>query len=53
LGKRDHHIVDGYARNPDETPHEDPMEGGVRLPAPGEEERWLERLGSEMPLADI
>jgi phenylpyruvate tautomerase PptA (4-oxalocrotonate tautomerase family) len=36
-----------------ETPHENAMEGGVRLPAPGEEEPWLERLGSQMPLADI
>jgi phenylpyruvate tautomerase PptA (4-oxalocrotonate tautomerase family) len=24
-----------------ETPHENAMEGGVRLPAPGEEEPWL------------
>ena len=36
-----------------ETPHENAMEGGVRLPAPGEEEPWLERLGSQIPLADI
>jgi phenylpyruvate tautomerase PptA (4-oxalocrotonate tautomerase family) len=36
-----------------ETPHENAMEGGVRLPAPGEEEPWLERLGCQMPLADI
>lgn len=36
-----------------ETPHENAMEGGVRLPAPGEEKSWLERLGSQMPLADI
>jgi phenylpyruvate tautomerase PptA (4-oxalocrotonate tautomerase family) len=36
-----------------ETPHENAMEGGVRLPAPGEEEPWLERLGSQMSLAEI
>jgi phenylpyruvate tautomerase PptA (4-oxalocrotonate tautomerase family) len=36
-----------------ETPHENAMEGGVRLPAPGEEEPWLERLRRQMPLADI
>jgi phenylpyruvate tautomerase PptA (4-oxalocrotonate tautomerase family) len=36
-----------------ETPRENAMEGGVRLPAPGEEKSWLERLGSQMPLADI
>jgi phenylpyruvate tautomerase PptA (4-oxalocrotonate tautomerase family) len=36
-----------------EIPHENAMEGGVRLPAPGEEKPWLERLGSQLPLADI
>jgi hypothetical protein len=36
-----------------ETPHENAMEGGVRLPAPGEEKPWLERLGTRMPLADV
>ena len=36
-----------------EMPHENAMEGGVPLPAPGEEKPWLERLGSQMPLADI
>src|ERR1700736_3214588 len=36
-----------------ETPHENAMEGGVRLPAPGEEEPCFERLGSQMPPADI
>jgi phenylpyruvate tautomerase PptA (4-oxalocrotonate tautomerase family) len=35
------------------TPHENAMEGGVRLPAPGEEKPWLERLGNRMPLADV
>ena len=34
-----------------EMPHENAMEAGVRLPAPGEEKSWLERLGSQMPLA--
>jgi phenylpyruvate tautomerase PptA (4-oxalocrotonate tautomerase family) len=29
-----------------DMPHENAMEGGVRLPAPGEEKPWLERLGS-------
>jgi phenylpyruvate tautomerase PptA (4-oxalocrotonate tautomerase family) len=28
-----------------ETPFENVMEAGVRLPAPGEEEAWLERFG--------
>ena len=36
-----------------EMPHENAMEGGVRLPAPGEEKSWLERGGSQMPLADV
>src|SRR4029077_5278390 len=36
-----------------ETSHENAMEGGVRLPAPGEEKLWLERLGSQLPLAEI
>ena len=36
-----------------DMPHVNAMQGGVRLPAPGEEEPWLERLGSQMPLADI
>jgi phenylpyruvate tautomerase PptA (4-oxalocrotonate tautomerase family) len=36
-----------------EMPHENAMEAGVRLPAPGEEKAWLERLGSPMPLADV
>jgi hypothetical protein len=36
-----------------EMPHENAMEGGVRLPAPGDEKSWLERLRSQMPLADI
>jgi phenylpyruvate tautomerase PptA (4-oxalocrotonate tautomerase family) len=35
-----------------EMPHENAMEAGVRLPAPGEEKPWLERLGSQRPLAD-
>jgi len=29
-----------------ETPYENVMEGGVRLPAPGEERAWLERFGA-------
>jgi hypothetical protein len=36
-----------------EMPHENAMEAGVRLPASGEEKPWLERLGSQMPPADI
>jgi phenylpyruvate tautomerase PptA (4-oxalocrotonate tautomerase family) len=36
-----------------EMPHENAMEADVRLPAPGEEKSWLERLGSQMPLADV
>jgi phenylpyruvate tautomerase PptA (4-oxalocrotonate tautomerase family) len=36
-----------------DMPHENAMQGGVRLPAPGEEKLWLERLGSSLPLADI
>ena len=36
-----------------ESSHENAMEGGVRLPAPGEEKLWLERLGSQLPLAEI
>jgi len=36
-----------------EMPHENAMEGGVRLPAPGEEKLWLEHLGSQLPLAEI
>jgi phenylpyruvate tautomerase PptA (4-oxalocrotonate tautomerase family) len=36
-----------------EMPHENAMEAGVRLPARGEEKLWLERLGGQMPLAEI
>jgi phenylpyruvate tautomerase PptA (4-oxalocrotonate tautomerase family) len=35
-----------------DMPHENAMEGGIRLPAPGEEKAWLERLGSQLPPAD-
>jgi phenylpyruvate tautomerase PptA (4-oxalocrotonate tautomerase family) len=35
-----------------EMPHENAMEGVVRLPAPGEERPWLERLVSQLPLAE-
>jgi phenylpyruvate tautomerase PptA (4-oxalocrotonate tautomerase family) len=35
-----------------ETPFENVMEAGVRLPAPGEEKAWLERLGGQMARAD-
>ena len=31
-----------------ETPFENVMEAGVRLPAPGEEKAWLERFGGQM-----
>ena len=30
-----------------ETPFENVMEAGVRLPAPGEEKAWLDRFGSQ------
>ena len=30
-----------------ETPFENVMEAGVRLPAPGEEKAWLERFGGQ------
>ena len=36
-----------------DMPHENAIEGGVRLPAPGEEKPWLERLGCQLPLADV
>jgi phenylpyruvate tautomerase PptA (4-oxalocrotonate tautomerase family) len=36
-----------------DMPHENAMEAGLPLPAPGEEKAWLERFGSQMPLADI
>jgi hypothetical protein len=32
-----------------ETPFENVMEAGVRLPAPGNEKAWLERFGGQMP----
>src|SRR5271163_3562419 len=32
-----------------ETPFENVMEAGVRLPALGEEKDWLERFGDQMP----
>jgi phenylpyruvate tautomerase PptA (4-oxalocrotonate tautomerase family) len=31
-----------------ETPFENVMEAGVRLPAPGNEKAWLERFGGQM-----
>jgi phenylpyruvate tautomerase PptA (4-oxalocrotonate tautomerase family) len=31
-----------------ETPFENVMEAGVRLPAPGEEKAWLERFGGQI-----
>ena len=36
-----------------DMPHENAMEAGLPLPAPGEEKAWLERIGSQMPLADV
>jgi phenylpyruvate tautomerase PptA (4-oxalocrotonate tautomerase family) len=35
-----------------ETPFENVMEAGVRLPAPGDEKAWLERFGYHMARAD-
>jgi phenylpyruvate tautomerase PptA (4-oxalocrotonate tautomerase family) len=35
-----------------ETPFENVMEAGVRLPAPGDEKAWLERFGYQMASAD-
>ena len=35
-----------------ETPFENVMEAGVRLPAPGDEKAWLERFGDQMAGAE-
>jgi phenylpyruvate tautomerase PptA (4-oxalocrotonate tautomerase family) len=36
-----------------ETPYENVMEAGVRLPAPGEERAWLERFGGQVATANM